>query len=94
MVSLALRQGVRLGWLDAALLEDSDRAWSGVSAQVDGAGQLQGVSGETPPGDADFYQQIEVGVYPWGQGFGLLAALERSFPDKFDSSNLLLAASK
>lgn len=91
MISLALRQGVRLGWLDPIRSENSDHAWAGVVSHVDESGQLQATSAETPPGDADFYQEIEAGVYPWGQGFALLAALERSTAERFDSNNFLSA---
>jgi len=86
MISLALHQGVRLGWLDRKFQESADRAWGAVIGHIDPEGRLHGVSAETPPGDADYYQAIPVGVFPWGQGFSLLAALEREFAGQFDDA--------
>lgn len=77
MVSLALRRAVRRGWLDKSYTSVADRAWEAVLADMDDEGSVLNVSGETPPGDAEYYQQIPLGVYPWGQGFTLLAALDR-----------------
>jgi rhamnogalacturonyl hydrolase YesR len=68
MISLAVKRGVRDGWLDLSLERVADLAWRAVEDSVDVAGNVTGVSAETPPGDADDYQAIERGVYPWGQG--------------------------
>jgi unsaturated rhamnogalacturonyl hydrolase len=81
MISLALRRAVRDGWVDQRYRASADRAWDAVVREIDANGQVLGVSAETPPGDAEYYQAIERGVYPWGQGFALLAALDRlEFP--------------
>lgn len=94
MISLALRQGVRLGWIGAEYGSVADRAWSAVTNWVGPTGRVEGVSAETPPGDADYYQEIPLGVYPWGQGFTLLAALERTFDEAFDSDHIIAAGAK
>jgi unsaturated rhamnogalacturonyl hydrolase len=91
MISLALRQGMRLGWIDEGFRDAADKAWDAVTGYVGPDGQVGGVSAETPPGDADFYQEIPIGTYPWGQGFTLLAALERKFGADFDSSRMVTA---
>jgi unsaturated rhamnogalacturonyl hydrolase len=77
MISLAVKRGARDGWLDLSLERVADLAWRPVEDSVDAAGNVTGVSAETPPGDADDYQAIERGVYPWGQGFTILAGLDR-----------------
>jgi unsaturated rhamnogalacturonyl hydrolase len=77
MISLALRRAVRAGWLDTSLDSTADLAWQAVERSIDDAGNVTGVSAETPPGDADDYQATERGVYPWGQGFVILAGLDR-----------------
>jgi unsaturated rhamnogalacturonyl hydrolase len=93
MISLALRQGARLGWADAAAVSAADRAWKAVEPWIQPDGRVEGVSAETPPGDADYYQEIPLGVYPWGQGFTLLAALERVYGESFDSDRLIAEGS-
>jgi unsaturated rhamnogalacturonyl hydrolase len=77
MLALAFKRGVRSGWLSARFEETADRAWDAVVREIDDEGNLTNTSAETPPGDADDYQAIEVGVYGWGQGFALLAAVDR-----------------
>lgn len=77
MISLALKRGVRDGWLGAEFEGTADRAWQAVKGSIDESGNVTGVSAETPPGDADDYEATEVGVYPWGQGFTILAGLDR-----------------
>lgn len=82
MISLAMRRGVRDGWVDQSYLVSANRAWDAVVREIDLNGNVLGVSAETPPGDAEYYQAIELGVYPWGQGFALLAGLDRlEFPE-------------
>ncbi len=77
MISLATKRAVRSGLVDPSLDSMADRAWSAVVDVVEKDGTVSGVSAETPPGDADFYQGIPLGTHPWGQGFVLLAALDR-----------------
>jgi unsaturated rhamnogalacturonyl hydrolase len=77
MISLALSKAVRGGWIDPSYQRSADLAWGAVVASVDEHGDVTHVSAETPPGDADDYQATPTGVYPWGQGFALLAALDR-----------------
>lgn len=94
MISLALRQAARLGWVSKEYVLAADKAWNAVIGFVSPDGRVEGVSAETPPGDADYYQEIPLGVYPWGQGFTLLAALERAFGERFDSDQFLATAKK
>lgn len=77
MISLAMKRAVRGGWVDPAFDRTADLAWEAVTRSIDEAGNVINVSAETPPGDADDYQAIELGTYPWGQGFVILAALDR-----------------
>lgn len=77
MISLAVKRAVRGEWISAAHEPIADRAWAAVLDAVESDGTVSQVSAETPPGDADFYQSIPLGTYPWGQGFVLLAALDR-----------------
>jgi unsaturated rhamnogalacturonyl hydrolase len=77
MISLALKRAVRYGIIDSHYGAAADRAWDAVMASVESDGAVSQVSAETPPGDADFYQGVPLGTYPWGQGFVLLAALDR-----------------
>jgi unsaturated rhamnogalacturonyl hydrolase len=77
MIALGLRRGVRIGALPQSCLTSADRAWHACLPYVDMAGRVTGVSGETPPGDSEHYNAIPTGVYPWGQGFFLLAAVDR-----------------
>lgn len=77
MISLAVKRAVRGGLVEASFEPMADRAWAAVVEAVGPDGIVGGVSAETPPGDADFYQEIPIGTYPWGQGFTLLTALDR-----------------
>jgi unsaturated rhamnogalacturonyl hydrolase len=77
MISLALRRASRTGLIAASYEDVADRAWNAVANAITSEGLLEGVSAETPPGDAQYYDEIPRGVYPWGQGFALLAALDR-----------------
>lgn len=77
MFSLGLRRAVHAGVLPGTYLSVADRAWDACLSHVDSRGRVTGVSGETPPGDAEHYNTIPRGVYPWGQGFFLLAAVDR-----------------
>lgn len=52
------------------------RALRAVCASIDSQGDLTGVSQQTPPGDFNFYQSIEVGTAPFGAGVGLMALAE------------------
>lgn len=71
----ALRQ--RLGGIDRARAAQAHaRALRAVCARIDSAGSFTGVSQQTPPGDFDFYQSIEVGTAPFGTGVGLMALAE------------------
>ena len=76
-ISLALSRAARAGWIDGAATAVADSSWAAVVSQIDQNGNVLNVSAETPPGDAEDYQAIPLGVYPWGQGFTLLAALDR-----------------
>jgi unsaturated rhamnogalacturonyl hydrolase len=76
MIALALRRGAKRGYLDASYSKNADRAFEACIEKIDAAGNLTGVSAETPPGDITHYAAIPLGVYPWGQGFMALAGLE------------------
>lgn len=76
MFALAIKRGVSRGYLDAALGAVADHCFEACLGHVDEAGNVNQVSAETPPGDIAHYKSIPVGVYPWGQGFMLLAILE------------------
>ncbi len=77
MISLAIRRAVRGGWVEGAFDRNADLAWEAVARSIDAVGNVINVSAETPPGDADDYQAIPRGTYPWGQGFVILAGLDR-----------------
>ncbi len=76
MLALAIKRGVSRGYLDAPLGVVAERAFEACLEHVDEAGNVNQVSAETPPGDIAHYKSIPLGVYPWGQGFTLLAILE------------------
>ena len=77
MISLAIKRAVRRGWVDDSFDRTAELAWGAVERSIDQHGNVTDVSAETPPGDADDYQAIERGTFPWGQGFVILAGLDR-----------------
>ncbi len=75
-VALGVGRGLRAGLLDGRHAALADRAWAEVVAGLDADGRLIGVSDATPVGaDADRYRARGRGVFPWGQGPALLAAI-------------------
>ena len=76
MFALAIKRGVRRGYLEPDLEKVADRAFYACLEHVDAAGNVNEVSAETVPGDIAHYRSIPLGVYPWGQGFTVLAILE------------------
>lgn len=76
MFALAMRRGISRGYLDATFTSACERAFAACLAAIDKDGNVKEVSAETPPGDILHYSTIPLGVYPWGQGFTLLALLE------------------
>lgn len=78
-VSLGVGRAIRHGLVAAVHLPMVDRAWANVRANVTPAGALLNVSGATPVGaTVEQYDAQARGVYPWGQGPALLAAIERT----------------
>jgi rhamnogalacturonyl hydrolase YesR len=78
-VTLGLLRAMHFGLIDAAYRPVADRAWASVVAHLAANGDLQGVSGATPVGAAAaHYDAQPIGVFPWGQGAALLAAVERA----------------
>ncbi|TAN31782.1 hypothetical protein EPN29_11250 [bacterium] len=76
MLALAIKRGVRRGYLDAGLEAVADRGFEACVKYIDAGGNVNQVSGETHPGDIAHYKRIPLGVYSWGQGFTILALLE------------------
>jgi unsaturated rhamnogalacturonyl hydrolase len=77
-VSLGVGRAIRRGLVAAAHQPMVDRAWANVQANLTSLGELLHVSGATPVGTtAAHYDTQPSGVYPWGQGAALLAAIER-----------------
>ena len=80
MILAAFVQGHRAGLLqgdDRALIE---RAWRGLTTQVDDWGWVFGVSGGTTPGGYANYADKVTGTYTWGTGAFLLAASAMAGP--------------
>ncbi len=76
MLALAIKRAVARGYVEPAFESVADRAFAACLDYVDEEGNVNQVSGETPPGDIAHYNSIPLGVYPWGQGFMVLAMLE------------------
>ena len=74
MILYSMIEGRRLHLLDATYDEPIQRAWAGLSTQVDNMGQASGVSGGTGPGDRESYLARPQGTYTWGTGAMLMAA--------------------
>jgi unsaturated rhamnogalacturonyl hydrolase len=52
------------------------RALDAICAKINADGEFVGVSQQTPPGDFDFYNSIEIGTAPFATGMCLMALLE------------------
>ncbi len=77
-VALGVGRAVRHGLVPASWSSLADRAWEATAARIAADGSLPGVSDATPVGaDAAHYGARPLGVFPWGQGPALLAAIER-----------------
>ena len=79
MSVVALRRGVRHGWLDAALGAAVERAWGAVLARVDADGSVRGVCESTGAGPTREYYMTRraiSGADDRGGAMALLAALE------------------
>lgn len=77
-VALGVGRAVRHGLTSPARQELADRAWVATANRVTADGAMSGVSDATPVGqDVAHYGDRPVGVFPWGQGPALLAAVER-----------------
>jgi unsaturated rhamnogalacturonyl hydrolase len=78
-VALGVHRAVAAGLVDTAHQELADRARQAVIGQVSPDGTLPGVSDATPVGaTAEHYGSRPRGIFPWGQGPLLLAAIERA----------------
>lgn len=78
-VALGVNRAIRSGLLDPASDELAARAWRAVADLVAPDGTLPAVSDATPVGaTVEHYGSRPRGVFPWGQGPMLLAALERA----------------
>jgi unsaturated rhamnogalacturonyl hydrolase len=78
-VALSVHRAAASSLVDAGRRELADRAWRAVVSQVAPDGTLPGVSDATPVGaTAEHYGTRPRGVFPWGQGPVLLAAIERA----------------
>jgi rhamnogalacturonyl hydrolase YesR len=76
-VALGIGRAIRNGFLEAGD-ELAARAWRAVSDLVASNGTLPAVSDATPVGSTvEHYGSRPRGVFPWGQGPMLLAAIER-----------------
>ncbi len=77
-VALAVGRAIGHGLLSERWMPMADRAWAATRARITVAGFLPGVSDATPVGvDAAHYDSRARGVFPWGQGPALLAAIDR-----------------
>jgi rhamnogalacturonyl hydrolase YesR len=77
-VALGVGRAIRHGLVPRDWEPLVDRAWEATAALIAADGSLPGVSDATPVGpDAAHYGARPVGVFPWGQGPALLAAVER-----------------
>jgi unsaturated rhamnogalacturonyl hydrolase len=77
-VALGVGRAIRSGFLDATGDELAARAWRAASDRVAPNGTLPAVSDATPVGaTVEHYGSRPRGVFPWGQGPLLLAAIER-----------------
>jgi rhamnogalacturonyl hydrolase YesR len=80
-VALGIGRAVRHGLLPGPWTDLADRAWQATARRIAPDGSLPGVSDATPVGtDAVHYGARPLGVFPWGQGPALLAAVERLAP--------------
>ncbi len=76
-VALGVGRGLDSGLVDRQYRELFDHAWRTTRASIGDDGMLRGVSDATPVGaDASHYDSRRTGVFPWGQGPALLAAIE------------------
>jgi unsaturated rhamnogalacturonyl hydrolase len=77
--ALALGRALRTGLagLDGELAQAAyARALDAICAKINAHGEFVGVSQQTPPGDFDFYNSIEIGTAPFATGMCLMALLE------------------
>lgn len=78
-VALAVNRAVQRGLAGPSHQPLADRAWDVVVSRISPDGILLGVSDATPVGAAvEHYGARPRGVFPWGQGPTLLAAIERT----------------
>lgn len=78
-VSLGLNRAIRSGLIDPGREELAARAWRTTESSVAPDGTLPAVSDATPVGSTvEHYATRRRGVFPWGQGPVLLAAIERT----------------
>ncbi|HZC46197.1 MAG TPA: glycoside hydrolase family 88 protein [Candidatus Acidoferrum sp.] len=52
------------------------RALAAICSKIDSSGAFTGVSQQTPPGDFDFYNSIEIGTAPFATGVCMMALSE------------------
>ena len=77
--ALALGRALKceLAGLDRRLAEASyARALHAICAKINAGGEFVGVSQQTPPGDFDFYNSIEIGTAPFATGVCMMALSE------------------
>ena len=78
-VALGVGRAVRYGLVPATFQPLADRAWSAVVAKLTPDGELRDVSDATPVGETvAHYDSRDRGIFPWGQGAALLAAIEQA----------------
>jgi unsaturated rhamnogalacturonyl hydrolase len=76
-LALGLYRALRRNLIEPEYYSLAERAWQSTISAISDTGELQGVSDATPVGpDAAHYDRRRTGVFPWGQGPALLAALE------------------
>ena len=76
-MSVALAKGIRSGCLDRGYEDAAERAWAAMHDRLAPDGTYP-VSAATPPGTVREYDDLPLGLYPWGQGAVLRALHERA----------------
>src|SRR5271157_3245841 len=77
--ALALGRALRspVAGLDLGRAREAyERALGAICAKINDRGEFTGVSQQTPPGDFEFYNSIELGTAPFGTGICLMVLAE------------------
>lgn len=80
MIARGLGRALSHGYLDDSYANVVDRAMAFIVHAVTDEGDVERVSGWTPPGGYSAYSDVPLGVFPWGQGMVLSACLA-ALPD-------------